>query len=399
VKRIAFGVVGLVAISVFVTNVVGKALTLPRATRRKSSTHLLSRLLAPATILSCLTFLLFFCSAALAQSQQPLDQPPGEFNLPDAPEPSPRTGGQSQQQKYGTVSGRVVDQTGTGVAGAEVKLIRDQESIIQEVQSDDDGQFAFAHVSPGPLQLTIVAEGFATQVISSTLRSGENYLFPPITLSLATQITEIHVSPSTEEIAQEQFKDLEKQRVLGIVPNFYVSYVSEAAALSSKQKFQLALKATTDPVTVTAVSIIAGVDQAANRYSGYGQGCKGYAKRYGASYGNFASGLFIGGAVLPSILKQDPRYFYKGTGTKRSRFLYAISRTVITKGDNQRWQPNYSSILGDLAAGGISNLYIPERDRHGASLIFENAAIALGTTAAINVLEEFVLRKVTSKRQ
>jgi hypothetical protein len=137
VKRIAFGVVGLVAISVFVTNVVGTALTLPRAIRRKSSTHLLSRLLAPATILSCLTFLLFFYSAALAQSQQPLDQPPGEFSLPDAPEPSPRTGGQSQQQKYGTVSGRVVDETGTGVAGAEVKPMRDQESVIQEVQSDD----------------------------------------------------------------------------------------------------------------------------------------------------------------------------------------------------------------------------------------------------------------------
>jgi hypothetical protein len=232
------------------------------------------------------------------------------------------------------------------------------------------GQFAFAHVSPGSLQLTIAAEGFATQVISSTLRSGENNLCPQIMLSLATQITEIHVSPSTEEIAQEKFKDLEQQRVFGVVPNFYVSYAGEATALSSKQKFQLALKATTDPVTIAAVSLIAGVDQAANRYSGYGQGAQGYSKRYG-----------------------------KGTDTKRSRLLYAISRTVITKGDNQRWQPNYSSVLGDLAAGGISNLYISERDRHGASLTFENAAIALGTTTAINVLEEFVLRKVTSKRE
>jgi len=115
-----------------------------------------------------------------------------------------------------------------------------------------------------------------------------------------------------------------------------------------------------------------------------------------AAYANFASRLVIGGAILPSLLKQDPRYFYKGTGTKRSRFLYAISRTVVTKGHNQRWQPNYSSVLGDLAAGGISNLYIPERDRHGAALTFENAAIGLGTTAAINIRQEFVLRKVTS---
>jgi hypothetical protein len=147
------------------------------------------------------------------------------------------------------------------------------------------------------------------------------------------------------------------------------------------------------------VSIVAGVNQASDRFSGYGQGAQGYAKRYGASYANFTSGLFIGGAVLPSLLKQDPRYFYKGTGTTRSRLLYAISRTVITKGDNQRWQPNYSSVLGDLAAGGLSNLYIPERDHHGAKLTFQNAGIAMGTSALINVLQEFVLRKITSKRE
>ncbi len=207
------------------------------------------------------------------------------------------------------------------------------------------------------------------------------------------------MTPPPEEIAQEQFKDEINQRVFGIVPNFYVTYDGPAAPLTPKKKFQLALKASTDPVSFSAISIIAGVNQASDRFSGYGQGWDGYAKRYGASYINFASGLFIGGAVLPSILKQDPRYFYKGTGTKRSRLLYAVSRTVICKGDNQRWQPNYSSVFGDLAAGGLSNLYIPERDRHGARLTFENAGIAMGTTAVINVLQEFVLRKITLKRE
>jgi Carboxypeptidase regulatory-like domain len=340
---------------------------------------------------------LFFCSSALAQSQL-ADEVRKGSELPGAPEPSPDDA-QSQKQTTGTINGRVVDQTGTGVAGADVKLLRDQKSVIQEVQSDDNGQFTFAHVSPGPLQVTIVAEGFATQTISYTLRSGENYIFPQITLSLATQITEIHVTPATtEEIAQQEFKELEKQRVLGIVPNLYVSYTGEAAALTPKRKFELALKATTDPTSVVAIGVVAGFDQGTKRYSGYGQGADGYSKRYGASYANRAADLFFGGAVLPSLLKQDPRYFYKGTGTKRSRFLYAISRTVICKGDNQKWQPNYSSIGGDIAAGGISNLYIPARDRHGARLTFENASIALGTTAIINVLQEFVLHKITSKR-
>ena len=387
--------IAVAAISVFGTRGVGQFRTLPGATHPRSTTHLISRSFLLAAILSCPMFLLFFCSPAVAQSP-PLDHLPGEFNLPDAPEPS--LAAAPDQQRHGTVRGRVVDQTGNGVVGADV-IIHDPQTVIQEVLSDDDGQFTFSRVFPGPLQLTIVAEGFATQTISFTMGYGENYLVPPITLSLATQVTEIRVSPSREEIAQEEFKDLEKQRVLGIVPNFYVSYASEAAPLTSKQKFHLALKATTDPVSVAAVSVIAGVDQASNRFSGYGQGAQGYAKRYGASFANFNSGLWIGGAVLPSILKQDPRYFYKGTGAKRSRFLYALSRTVICKGDNQRWQPNYSSVLGDLAAGGISNLYIPERDRHGAALTFENAGIALGTTAVINVLQEFVLHKITSRRQ
>ena len=261
-------------------------------------------------------FLLFPCSPASAQSQPPA-QLRGESTLPDAPVPSLPAAALAQQPTHGTVSGRVVDQTGTGVVGADVKLMCDEGSVIQNVQSDDDGQYTFAHVSPGPVQLTIAADGFATQTNSGTLLSGENYLFPQTTLSLATQITEIRVTPPAEDIAQEQLKDEERQRVFGIVPNFYVSYVSEAAPLTPGQKFQLAFKATTDPVSAAAVSLIAGVDQAADRFSGYGQGARGFGKRYGASYANLASGLFFGGAVLPSLLKQDPRYFYKGTGTKR----------------------------------------------------------------------------------
>lgn len=303
------------------------------------------------------------------------------------------------QQPGAIVVGRVIDPTGKGVPGADVVLMRDQQSVLDEVQSDDDGRFTFAHVSPGSLHLKVAAEGFATAEIAGTMIPGENYVFPEVKLSLVTQVTEIRVSPPPDEIAQEQFKEEVKQRVFGVVPNFYVTYPGNPAPLNPKQKFQLALKASTDPVSLSAVGVIAGVNQASDRFSGYGQGSKAYAKRYGASYANFTSGLFIGGAVLPSILKQDPRYFYKGTGTKRSRFLYAVSRVFICKGDNQRWQPNYSSILGDLAAGGLSNLYIPERDRHGANLTFQNAGIAMGTSAVIDVLQEFVLRKVTSKRQ
>src|SRR4029077_10209307 len=145
----------------------------------------------------------------------------------------------------------------------------------------------------------------------------------------------------------------------------------DAAPLSSKQKFELAWKSTVDPITFGVTGAIAGIEQAENRFSGYGQGAEGYGKRFGASYADLVTSTYIGGAILPSLLKQDPRYFYKGTGGKRSRILYALANSVICKGDNGHWQANYSGILGSLAAGGISNLYYPAKDRNGAGLTFE----------------------------
>jgi hypothetical protein len=198
-----------------------------------------------------------------------------------------------------------------------------------------------------------------------------------------------------QEIAQDQIREQEKQRVLGVFPNFYVTYVHDAAPLSPKQKFELAWKSTIDPVNLAVTGVIAGVQQAQDNFSSYGQGAQGYGKRYGASLADSVSETFIGGAILPSLLKQDPRYFYKGTGTKKSRVLYALANAVICKGDNGRWQPNYSSILGNLAAGGISNLYYPDADRNGMGLTLETALIGIGATAATNVLEEFVIRKFT----
>jgi len=302
--------------------------------------------------------------------------------LPDPPVP-------------GTVHGTVVDPNGTAVAGARVKLARQDQSPSQETQAGDDGQYSFANVAPGPFQLSIVAEGFATRTASGVLHSGENIAFPQITLALTTEVTEVRVEFTPVELAQEQIKDEEKQRVLGFIPNFYVSYIPNAAPLNTRQKFELAWKSTLDPVTFGITGAIAGIQQANNQFSGYGQGAQGYAKRYGASYADVVTNTFIAGAILPSLLKQDPRYFYKGSGSKRSRAFYAIANSVICKGDNGHWQANYSGIIGGLVAGGISNLYYPANDR-GAGLTFENEAIGIAGTAAANLLQEFVIRKLSS---
>jgi hypothetical protein len=333
---------------------------------------------------------------AQAQSEWLPIIPEAEGGLPATIGTASSGGGQLPAQRLpGSISGTIIDRTGTGVVGARVKLTRDEQSPSREVVSDDQGKFFFTNISPGPFHLTITSEGFAPQTSSGNLGSGENYTAPEIALALATNITEVRVSFTQVELAQEQLKDQEKQRVFGVIPNYYVSYVANAAPLNTRQKFQLAWKSTVDPFTFGFTAAIAGIEQAQNRFSGYGQGAQGYAKRYGASYGDLVTSTYIGGAILPSLLKQDPRYFYKGTGSKKSRALYAIANAVICKGDNGHWQPSYSAILGGLASGGISNLYYPASDRDGVALTFENALIGIGASAGANLLQEFVIRKLT----
>ena len=278
--------------------------------------------------------------------------------------------------------------------GAHVKLSQQNQSPSREVTTDGDGQFSLTGIAPGTFLLTISSAGFTTQVFSGTLHAGEDHIVPPISLDVATAVAEVQVAMSRIEMAEAEIKDEEKQRVLGVIPNFYVTYNPTAVPLAPRQKFELAWKATIDPISFGLTGAVAGIQQATNSFSGYGQGAEGYGKRYGAAYADFVVGTFIGSAILPSILKQDPRYFYKGTGTRRSRFAYAIANAVICKGDDGHWQANYSGLLGSLAAGGISNLYYPSADRD-ATVTFENTLISIGSTAATNLLQEFVIRKLT----
>ncbi len=127
-------------------------------------------------------------------------------------------------------------------------------------------------VTSGNFQLTITSAGFATQTFSGTLASGENYIVPQIALDVATAITEVQVGLTQTEVAQEEIKQQEKQRVLGLIPNFYVSYVPNAVPLTSKQKFGIAWKTVIDPVTFILVGGLAGVQQAQNHFEEYGQG-------------------------------------------------------------------------------------------------------------------------------
>ncbi len=325
--------------------------------------------------------LLLWSFPASSQIQQPSGMPQVESATP-------------QQQPAGSISGTVVDSSGGIVAGARVRLAFESSSARQEMLSDSDGHFGFADVPAGAFQLTITAKGFATQTLTGTVSAGQDYAVPQVTLVVATAVTEVRVGATQVEIAEAQIKQEEQQRVLGFIPNFYVSYIPNAAPLVPKQKFELAWKTFIDPVTLVLTAGSAGLQQAQNSFGGYGQGAQGYGKRFGASYGDLLTGTFFSGAIFPALLKQDPRYFVKGTGSFRSRLFYAVANAVICKGDNGHWQLNYSGILGSLASGAVSNAYYPPNDR-GASLLFEGEAMGIGTAAVANIFQEFVVKKFT----
>jgi len=339
----------------------------------------------------------FFMSVMAQSAQAPASQE-AAMGAPDVQETVASAGGREPEQpSSGGINGTVTDQVGAVSVDARVRLTREDQSLIQEVLTGNNGQFLFTDLPPGPFRLTITAQGFETQKVSGILLAGQSYLVPTIRLAVATVVTEVRVGLPVIEIAQAQIREQEKQRVLGIIPNFFVSYVPGAAPLAPKQKFELAWKSTIDPFTFVGVAALAGVQQATDDFEGYGQGMQGYSKRFGAAYADVVSGTFIGSAILPSLLKQDPRYFYKGTGGTRSRLQYALANTVICKGDNKRWQPNYSGIGGAFATSGISYLYYPAADRDAMNLVLQNSLIRIGETALANVLQEFVVRRLTPR--
>jgi hypothetical protein len=300
------------------------------------------------------------------------------------------------QQPTGTISGTIEDSLGAVTVGATVRLTPQGQSEGHEVLSGDNGQFSFAHVPSGPFQLQITSPGFVTEEVSGILHPGEFYIVPRIALAVSGGASEVRVNLSPVDVAEEQIKEQEKQRVFGIIPNFYVSYDPDPAPLNARQKFHLAWKSTTDPVTFLGVGFLAGLEQAADDFSGYGQGFQGYLKRYEAGYVDVSVGTFIGSAVLPSLLKQDPRYFYRGTGSTRSRVGYALANGVMCKGDNKHWQPNYSVIAGAFATGGISYLYYPASDR-SVALLIQNSAIRVAESSIAGIFQEFVIRKFTTR--
>src|ERR1700691_6709121 len=169
---------------------------------------------------------------------------------------------------------------------------------------------------------------------------------------------------SEHEKAEEQLKAQEHQRVMGVMATFNTTSNKDALPLSPKQKFELFLKSETDPWPFLLSSVVAGIGQADNSYPEWGQGVQGYAKRFGAAYSDAFIGNFFGNAVLPSLLREDPRYFQKGKGKVFNRILWAAGSSFWCKRDNGGWGPNWANVGGNFIGTSIARLYYPPSERN-----------------------------------
>jgi hypothetical protein len=314
------------------------------------------------------------------------------LSLPD----SPGVAYAGQLAASASMSGTVLVADHGPAASAHVTLVSESGQAERVAETDESGHFSFTGLVPGTVKVTVTAPGLATYVSNEIkLTPGQTVELPAITVAISSVSTSVQVVVTEQELATEQVKAQEKQRVLGVFPNFYTSFLWEAVPLGAKQKYSLAIRSRIDPVVFATTAITAGLQQRANTYPGYGGGPSGYGKRYGAALADTVSERMLGGAILPSLFHQDPRYFYKGTGGKVARLKYAMGEAFLCRGDNGNRQVNYSYILGNFMAAGLSNAYKADEDRK-ASSTFANVGVILTGHMANDVIREFLLKRMTT---
>jgi Carboxypeptidase regulatory-like domain len=298
--------------------------------------------------------------------------------------------------KPGSIQGTVVDVNGDPIPNATVALQAPPPGSRLTAISGDDGTFALHNLISGiAYQITVTAEGFAEWKSSVTLEPGQNKTLSELRLRIAAVQRAVTVGYSSKEVAAQQFKAEEQQRVFRFIPNMYVTYESNPEPLTPGMKFRLFYKSVTHPTFFALEAAWAGIQQAADTPN-WPQGAEGYGKRFGAGMAGGASEMLFSNAVLPSLLHQDPRYFYQGSGTKWSRAGHAILAPFVCKGDNGSSQPNYSQIGGALMSASLANAYYPESNR-GAGLVFKSFGTDMGIHVALGLAQEFILAKFTSR--
>jgi hypothetical protein len=290
----------------------------------------------------------------------------------------------------GRVSGIVEDEQGALIPGAKVVLVADGAS--HNLSSGTDGRFSFERVPAGSFTVTASEDGMADGVRDGTVAAAQEIELEPMMLRAGAMVSVNAVTQ--EQQATIEVRQEETQRIGGVLPNYFVVYGRNPQPLTKKLKFELGWKSVLDPMNVGFVAAVAGFEQAGDQFPGYRQGMSGYSKRFGAGMADATVGTLLQGSLLPMVFRQDPRYFYRGEGSRIGRTWYAVKTVVVCKGDNGRWQPAYANVLGSFGASAVSGLYYPGGEK-GGMLALENGLTALAFDGFSNVMQEFVLRRMT----
>jgi hypothetical protein len=324
-----------------------------------------------------------------ARAQTPVD-PQGDaletahqHPVPEAPLP---------QLAEARLAGQVADASGALIPGAKVLLRSPALPGVLTTFADEEGAFHFVSLPAGDYTVSATAPGFATASANATgLGPVERRDLPDIVLTVPAGHADAYVTLDRHELAATELHAAEHQRILGF-PDFYTSFVWNAAPLDAGQKLSLGLHATTDRMAFVTAGLVASGEQIKGTFPGYGNGMTGFSKRYGAAYADGFVGKFIGGAMLPALFRQDPRYFYMGpSGTVKQRVWHAVSSAFVVRGDNGHMEPNYSHVLGNASAGALSTLYHPAADSAG-KLALDNALLGTLGEAGVNVVRELFLK-------
>jgi hypothetical protein len=295
------------------------------------------------------------------------------------------------------IQGAVLDEGGAIVAGAAVTLTNIGTGETHVTGSDSVGTYSFSALPAGDFTLLISAQGFSPfRNPRITLASNQNLQLADITLHLAAVSSNTEVTASKQEVAEAQMQSEVKQRLLGFLPNYYVVYFRDPAPLNAGQKVRLAFRLAIDPVNFGLAAAQAAAETNSKDYEQYGTGAEGFAKRYAAAYADGFIGTMIGSGLIHAVLRQDPRYYYKGTGTVRARVFYALSWSFRCKGDNGKWQIAYSSLLGDIASASISNLYYPKAISNSPGQTAKYSVLNLASQGVNALLQEFLFKKLTT---
>jgi hypothetical protein len=187
-------------------------------------------------------------------------------------------------------------------------------------------------------------------------------------------------------LAQEQ--QTEDKRVFGVIPNNRTTEASlPFTSISAKQKMTIAFKDSFDwPVYPTSAAF-AALYQLEDQNPSFGQGMKGYAKRFAAAYGDQMIGNMMTEGIVPIVTHEDPRYFRLGSGTTKHRIVYALTRILVTKTDSGHTTFNFAEVGGNAMAVALSNAYYPDTRNAGDNV--QKLSIQLATDAFSNVLKEF----------